>query len=681
MEEVRSIVSTLLGVLGPESIEIEARVRGPIVSAASVARLINKLCVFTETTYTERKKISKTNRKCVYRYRYDDYGLSEVVCKSSLLRADLLDAWCTVHVSTEVSMPSAVSTLSFVEDVTVTRFRGSFHGHWIDITERALLRGTALSVEVEAQDAAALDTNGMMSTVLAVCAVMQDSPQAVGRLDWMTLKHITAASFGRFCLAAGKYQKPVTTTNIDVYRIVRDNSLRNSPWLVTPKVDGVRRFVIVIGDATFSVDMMGDARYLGSSRDTEDITILDCEYLDDVHHVIDVVVYNGVYVGARSMDERLDIVELVQEYGMRAKAYAGFRSFRELRNIYNQCARDESTDGMIFINRNKGYMQRALKWKPENTVDLEVVYDLGRCYLQTCDGHLVDTLFSDLFNGIKLERGIWEFKNSSGILVPTRARPDKPQANSLEIVRKNVTESAPGNVFEGIGCYFMRKYHNAVKRAMIMSMPNTNILDIGTGQGGDVTKWAKAKTVYCVEPDSESTAEMIKRHGTKDSILVNNCFLRDLDPKHVGNKNISLFTAFFCINQWEDSDWDGLERAVTALGTRRCKLMVIALTHPYEEDNRCWKLYKEEPYYYISIHSTRIVGIREKAMSIDRLDSLMARCRMTRTLTERLNMCEMMTEEEQRLSAMYTAIVYQRGKAPLSGSSARIDRCIFIDGF
>ena len=37
------------------------------------------------------------------------------------------------------------------------------------------------------------------------------------------------------------------------------------------------------------------------------------------------------------------------------------------------------------------------------------------------------------------------------------------------------------------------------------------ILDVGTGQGGDVDKWKRVKYVYCIEPAWKSSSEMLRR--------------------------------------------------------------------------------------------------------------------------------------------------------------------------
>jgi hypothetical protein len=130
-------IEQLAGIIGGDIVEVEARIRGPVINEMSIDRLVRSgVCMWNEEIYTERKRISKTNRKCTYRHRHNiKTGETSVICKSSLISTEIPDAWCTVHVSTEVSMPSMLQTLASVKEATVKRLRGVIAGHWVDITD------------------------------------------------------------------------------------------------------------------------------------------------------------------------------------------------------------------------------------------------------------------------------------------------------------------------------------------------------------------------------------------------------------------------------------------------------------------------------------------------------------------------------------------------------------------
>ena len=658
MEEVERVTDTLLrSGVNANCIEIEARIRGPIVSSTSIDRLLNSnLCTWKTQEYQERQNISKSNRKCTYRHR--DYGVEHsVICKSSIATVDFPDAWCTVHVSTEINIPSMQRALFHIASNKVTRFKGKVNDCWVDISYDEE-RGWRIEVESRFYQT-------ILNTVMLVCGKLQDSSVPIGRLDWTVLTHLANTRFATFCIAAGAYQKPKTMVVQDVWQVWGDKS---DQWRVTPKLDGERRFVLILDDKAFSIDLVGNIRFVCDNKFEISTAILDCEYLDNTYHVIDVVVYKGKYVGDMDITERIPIVcSLIDvlQYQAIQKIYYEFESFQSLQKLYEKFILSK-IDGMIFINVNKPYMQTPIKWKMESTVDLAIVSNDNRLELFTSDGvyithiPLTDIEFRRKNNQLVPVPGIWEFRRKNNQLVPVRCRPDKPQANSYAIVQLNLSKAVPGTVFNGIGCYMMRKYHNAVKRRLLAGCSNAVILDIGTGQGGDVPKWKRASKVHCVEPNESCADEIYSRYGTVDNITMHNCLLRDLEPSNIPDM-VSLFTAFFCMNQWNKQDFDNLERVINAKGSRKCTLLAIALTEPWENRNGCWTLIKTSNVNYtISIHNTRIVNIHERVVNVNRLDTIMKRCNMYRINKEKLNQSHFMTINELRLSGMYTQLVYKR---------------------
>jgi len=99
--------------------------------------------------------------------------------------------------------------------------------------------------------------------------------------------------------------------------------------------------------------------------------------------------------------------------------------------------------------------------------------------------------------------------------VPLKLRGDKDRGNSEETASNNwddihspiSAETMMGNDFG-----FVFKYHNQVKRKLFDENTKGKIvLDIGSGKGGDVSKWGAAAKVFAVEPDKEKIPELIRR--------------------------------------------------------------------------------------------------------------------------------------------------------------------------
>lgn len=654
MDNIVDAVYRLLNKCNKSEIEIEARIRRQLVDDNSQRMLIDNLGVeWTTVSYTEKRKISKSNRKSAYRQRNNT-----TICKSSIAREDANDTWCALHVSVEVPTPSMSGMLINVAPVSVTRQRAEVGGHYVDVIHDDV---QGYRVEVEVCDPENFDIERTLCVVKRVCAALQGSREFVGYYDWFTIVHITRRSFGQLCIDKGRYQKPQTMTwknlldmaNVDV-------------WKVTPKIDGERRFIIILSERVFSVGLLKDVRLEGKMPDNKQIHILDCEYAKGDFHVFDAIVTNGEYIGDdESLDDRLEtakniisVLELTAKINV--KPYYSFDCFETLCNLYDTFKAKYDIDGMVFVNNTEEYMQTVLKWKPHNTVDLMFTNE-GK--LVTSDEHDMTHLMA-----VPVEhKGIWEFiyDAQTVTLSPLRYRPDKPRANSRKIIESNVRNPIPESVFSGVGCHMMRKYHNRVKRDMIdVANSNCVILDIGTGQGGDLQKWKKAVYVYCVEPRLDSISEMQDRmqgnQGMSDKIQIINTYIRDLDYSLIDD-NIGLFTAFFCMNHFHDSDFDALIKIIKEKGSKNCQLLATAITKPRNYKSKCFEVTMNgEDKYFIDMYDTRISGINEQKVNIDRLSNLMKECGMVLRERKLLNEEPFMTKDERILSSMYEMFVYSK---------------------
>lgn len=713
-------------------VEIEARIRGEISNPISICRL---LCHtdWTETKYLERRRISKVNRKCTYRHR-ELYSpvltlappLQEniTICKSSLAKDELYNLWCTIHVSTEINVPTMFSYIEDVEAKDVTRMRATMHDHWIDVTyDTDDKTYDSARVEIEVPDSSMFDPERLVYAISYVCSILQDSvPVMVERLDWTTIKYLVKQPFGAFCIGKKSYQKPITMVKDDVMKVLSENSRRKKntarervlgpnanshlscAWLATPKADGVRCMMYILEGIVLSVDMAGSVRHvctfshnesappLRQNSNVYDVSIFDCEYLDNTYYIIDLPVHNGKYIGNMPIDKRLEIIQdILSDYFKEhmhivLKPYKMFYSFFELEKLYTSWLHKYNIDGIIFVNSNEGYFQRVLKWKDINTIDLEVTEDNDGFSLQTCDGYTLDISCITITDVNLLTLGIWEFKHfinnfsKTAVLEPIRRRPDKPRANSLNIVQKNTKSDAlPTGLFTGIECFLMRKYHNKQKAIMLSDshINNAVIMDIGTGQGGDINKWRTAKAVYCIEPNKNALKELrnrIKQNKPKFEVHIIECLLCKLELSNINpNPKISIFTAFFCMNLWQDQDWMTLEHVIKDKGSANCKFIGIALTNPVENDNKCWTLkLTSDKTYTLSIHNTRIINVNETIVPIKKLNDFMKHCGLlpsppaqksfglTANYPQKLNNRAIMTGLENTLSNMYTAFVYSK---------------------
>lgn len=660
MDDIVVAVNKLLKICSPPEVEIEARIRKQLINKYTAKQLIKYTNVqWNVIEYFEKKKISKHNRRCTYRQRNKD-----TICKSSIAKTDVNDLWCTVYVSIETSVPHMLGIFNPVEPIHVTRYRAVINYHYVDI----VYSKDDIRVEVETCNSQSFEPSVMLEVVKYVCTVLQMPPVYleatvtkdifVGYYDYKTIMHVTGTTFGPFCIEKKKYQKPSTMT-INVLSKIADTI---NDWIVTPKVDGIRRFIICVNKRVYSVGTMKDVVYEGTS-DIDGITIVDCEYANNTYYMFDIPVYKGEYCGNLYIDERINMIEevdsMLSDINTHVKVYERFNTFDKLCYLYNMFTDKYAIDGLIFANTKFGYMQKVAKWKMNTTVDLEVG---EQNTLLTCEGYLVDIECVGTHFQHECNLGtVWEFAYDGGVLVAKRQRYDKPQANSKHIVLKNIYNSIPGTLFTGSGFYLMRKYHNMLKKHLIACANDHKavIMDIGTGQGGDFRKWSRASKVFCIEPDEHAISEMKERWGDKiqQSVVIINSRLADINVDDIDTK-IDIFTAFFCMNQWTDDDWKMLEEVIKRKGSKKCRLLAIAMTDPREHksENLEIKMIGVDK-YNIKMHGTRIMDINERAVSAAHITKVASRCTMKLVKQEKMNY-DFMTKDERRLSAMYTLFVY-----------------------
>jgi len=711
----------------PSEIEIEARIKKQLITPESINALLKcKSLQWTQSIYTEKRKISKTNRKCTYRQRKKQDGSTKIICKSSITKEDINDLWCVLHVSTETPVPSMVQALNSAEQVDIKRYRTIIEGHYVDIiNDKSFFR-----VEVEVANSKLFDIQVLLRVVRRICSIMNSS--FISYYDWKMVMHVASKQYeNMFCIERRSYQKPQTMMINDIVKVSKYMELESSECVVTPKIDGVRKFIVIANDRVFSLGIMKDVEHIGNlnldmgqgpkavNAHYNDIIILDSEYVkaEQKYYVFDIAINDGIYVGNMPLETRLNMIEEIIPYiqtittdanatdlegtnlnsnmllqapgfaSIIAKPYVSFDSFERLKSIYESFREQYNIDGIIFTYTTQDYMNPVLKWKTHSTVDLEVhILPDNNITLSTCDNKTIDTKIrneSYILNTLTSpssynlnsnldsdsDPNVWEFlyDNNNKEFEAMRCRLDKPQGNSYEIVQKNMYYSVPGTLFSGKGFYLMRKYHNRVKKQLIIDANDNGatVFDVGTGQGGDIGKWKRTSHVYCIEPSIEATNEMRTRSNFDPSkVTVFNVPLRDFNIDNITEK-IDIFTLFFCMNQFQENDWSVLQHVINAKGSKKCRLLAIALTDPVECNNECLtiKKYNNNPNMYnISIHDTRILNIDETPVNSIKLKKLMEECGMKQIKMDSLDDETFMTINERRLSFMYTLFVYKKDK-------------------
>lgn len=128
------------------------------------------------------------------------------------------------------------------------------------------------------------------------------------------------------------------------------------------------------------------------------------------------------------------------------------------------------------------------------------------------------------------KNAIIEFQWRDHQFHPLRPRPDRDHPNKLDVSRDNFERIMEGITYDTVGGLtgiLMARYHNRVKTMLYTTaasararlFPNAkptdsySLLDLGSGEGGDISKWHKAgfTHVIAVEPSRENTTALRKR--------------------------------------------------------------------------------------------------------------------------------------------------------------------------
>jgi hypothetical protein len=265
------------------------------------------------------------------------------------------------------------------------------------------------------------------------------------------------------------------------------------------------------------------------------------------------------------------------------KTFKNFTTPQEFFKVMREMFREQQLlsykqDGFMFTPVNTIYnphsdnyslYQRVLtdypdicKWKPHEqlTIDFQIQW------IATPEGQKVQLYVNNkgrpvLFKGTKvfpftdqvdsnheLTRGLpsgtiveYGYDNLTNTLVPIKIRYDKNKPNKIDIaedVWMDINRPLDRNTMEGNTFTLLRAYHNRIKKELFDNKNLTQLnqgnsiqanggtlLDIGSGRGGDVSKWKNFSKIVAVEPNKEHIVELerrIKLNGMENRVMIVN---------------------------------------------------------------------------------------------------------------------------------------------------------------
>ena len=333
-------------------------------------------------------------------------------------------------------------------------------------------------------------------------------------------------------------------------------------WLLYPK-----NIITRLGDLP---DDMQEGSIIAGELITKD-KIKDKSIFIDAEHIFipfDAIMIRGVNIARNNYEDRLKKMYTVLEESSYIKVNQINKLYIMQKKYFKITSKDTfyksmlegleerkkviyKEDGLIITPIKSGYIpngslkpfnQRVLnkfsdicKWKPENKLTIDFLYEYnGEHIIKTKDKdvvHFKSTPIAKHFKFIELDAlktksgSIIEFKpvkinDNEVVLKPDRVRDDKIFPNDYFIV-ENLYHLLMNPIREstllGEDTTLMRKFHNSIKRTIFNDVTQDSyLIDIGSGKGGDLTKWKKFTKVLAIEPNVSYIHEFERRLEERD---------------------------------------------------------------------------------------------------------------------------------------------------------------------
>lgn len=344
----------------------------------------------------------------------------------------------------------------------------------------------------------------------------------------------------------------VEARNLKLADIVSGGIVNNkfTTYTVTHKTDGVRKQLVIsqLGWGIFSRPYNFRLLHPEVIRN-HPLTILDGELLPGdkmtghynknqaskwVYFIFDAIIVNDQDVRDNPHNQRLEkaraaLGQRKNEISHQKEIAIWFKDFKELTGsnffpvmqemISSSDNQIYPTDGLIFTpnshynfreDRNERLTSRTLvdsldvvKWKPAEKLTIDVFFD------ESGSPYSADDIFLNITVRDPPSNGIYElgFDYNREEWYVTRSREDKNSANTfivIESVMRDVQKPITGEDLMGQTMALVNRYQNRVKK-QLLNRGKGILLDLGSGRGGDISKWGRYSQIFAVEPNEKNT--------------------------------------------------------------------------------------------------------------------------------------------------------------------------------
>ncbi|ORY21680.1 hypothetical protein LY90DRAFT_632656 [Neocallimastix californiae] len=384
-----------------------------------------------------------------------------------------------------------------------------------------------------------------------------------------------------FLMPNYEFQKPITPSLDILYKEAKN--LINDTFYVAAKTDGFRRLIIIINNLMFSISENFRVEYICQTK-SDFHMVLYCEYLDGKFIPFDLIYYNDEDLRHKSYSDRINIMNAInfEEFNNKIikKNITKCSSFSELQNFIISFNKFDNpsipNDGIIITNGQSSYYDniKVYKIKTKNTVDLRFNgrYFYARDHLiKKSTVNLSFSEYKEVCLRYHQHKKFYSIKNMKD--VPNnkdnnrnnnknnnnKKRKDKYTSNSINTFNSILIASYQKvnlEIFTPSSTVLMRKYHNIIKQNILHKYKG-NLLDIGTGNGGDLHKWKNFRKIVCVEPDREKI-KVMKERISKSEIRNRISILQNIIQNVELNDIYDVATCFFALNDFTYRDIDNM---------------------------------------------------------------------------------------------------------------------------
>jgi hypothetical protein len=356
------------------------------------------------------------------------------------------------------------------------------------------------------------------------------------------------------------------------------DEVKTKKYFVTNKLNGTRYYLFITNGEFYLIGKTGSKfstvptlvwkLFSTNKIDPRDVFIMDGEYFNNdlsskLYYTFDILLHKNEPVNNLSYDRRLFYLKKFTDYinsfspiKMKYIIYGDetYSVIENMKKIFKN-EWDYDNDGLIYTYGKSIYADhyyKTLKWKFEHhqSVDVQVKHFQDNyyiCYVGDYNNKIIQFTDYYLYSSEKLkEDSIVEvvFDVDKKQFYPLRLRPDKDFPNfktTAESVFQDIIDPIPLNALTKRELYLTnmaqwkdyRKKSNLEKDKLIQEIdPNSLIIDIGFGKGGDILKYVNrgVTDIIGIEPNFQNIEEFFTRYNvkfTKNIIMQNEVIVKD----------------------------------------------------------------------------------------------------------------------------------------------------------